>query len=66
MKWRINNTRKKDIVFYVLYGSSPTKYIIPNGTKEVYLTYDIIQKEPQGWYNNYNQRLCVKWEIVWE
>jgi hypothetical protein len=68
MTWRVNKNMQNGIAFYSEAEYPPIKYIVPYGCKEIYLLYDILFKKPDsiGTYTNYNQRLCVKWEIEWD
>jgi hypothetical protein len=65
MKFVTNNSIENGIAFYSRQENPTIKYIIPYGTREIFMTYDIIFKETVG-YVNYNKRLCVRWEIDWD
>lgn len=73
---RINDNKKTEIKFhfnentlnvYLVDSSSPNKFIkysIPYGSKEIYLTYDIIPLTNIGFINS-NDRMCVHWKVQW-
>jgi len=64
MIWLINGKVEDGLVFYSKAERPPIKYNIPYGSKEIYMTYDIMFFTSVG-YSIHNDRICIKWEIEW-
>ena len=56
--------RNADGIAFYNTDSQNVKYTVPYGCKEVYMIYDILFGTSTRL--NYNNRLCVKWEIKWD
>jgi hypothetical protein len=72
MIWRNNGWLEDGFVFYSQIDRPPIKYIIPYGTREVFMTYNIrfssISSLKTSTYVDYYdyERICIKWEIDWQ